>query len=57
MTSYITDEMEREWARYYPLGRLGRAEDIAPMIAFLASSQASWITGQAISVNGGFGRS
>lgn len=57
MTSYITDDMEREWARYYPLGRLGRPEDIAPMIAFLASSQASWITGQAISVNGGFGRS
>ena len=57
MTSYITDEMEREWARYYPLGRLGRPEDIAPMIAFLASSQASWITGQAISVSGGFGRS
>ena len=57
MTSYITDDMEREWARYYPLGRLGRPEDIAPMIAFLASSQASWITGQAISVSGGFGRS
>lgn len=57
MTAYITDEMEREWARYYPLGRLGRPEDIAPLIAFLASSEASWITGQAISVNGGFGRS
>ncbi len=57
MTSYITDEMEREWARYYPLGRLGRPEDIAPLIAFLASSEASWITGQAISVSGGFGRS
>jgi NAD(P)-dependent dehydrogenase (short-subunit alcohol dehydrogenase family) len=57
MTAYITDEMEREWSRYYPLGRLGRPEDIAPMITFLASSSASWITGQAISVNGGFGRS
>jgi NAD(P)-dependent dehydrogenase (short-subunit alcohol dehydrogenase family) len=57
MTAYITDEMEREWARYYPLGRLGRPEDIAPLIAFLASAEASWITGQAISVNGGFGRS
>jgi NAD(P)-dependent dehydrogenase (short-subunit alcohol dehydrogenase family) len=57
MTSYITDEMEREWARFYPLGRLGRPEDIAPMIAFLASSHASWITGQAISISGGFGRS
>lgn len=57
MTSYVTDEMERAWSRHYPLGRLGRPEDIAPMIAFLASAQASWITGQAISVNGGFGRS
>jgi NAD(P)-dependent dehydrogenase (short-subunit alcohol dehydrogenase family) len=57
MTSYITDEMEREWARMYPMGRLGRSEDIAPLITFLASSQASWITGQAISVSGGFGRS
>lgn len=56
MTSYITDEMEREWARMYPLGRLGRPEDIAPLITFLASPQASWITGQAISVSGGFGR-
>ena len=58
MTAYISDEMEREWSRFYPLGRLGRPEDIAPMITFLASpSAASWITGQAISVNGGFGRS
>ena len=57
MTSYITDDMAREWARMYPLGRLGRAEDIAPLITFLASREASWITGQAISVSGGFGRS
>jgi NAD(P)-dependent dehydrogenase (short-subunit alcohol dehydrogenase family) len=57
MTSYITDEMAREWGRMYPLGRLGVAEDIAPLITFLASPEASWITGQAISVSGGFGRS
>ena len=57
MTAYIDDAMEREWARLYPLGRLGRPEDIAPLITFLASAEASWITGQAISVNGGFGRS
>ena len=57
MTAYLDDEMERAWARTYPLGRLGRPEDIAPMITFLASSEASWITGQAISVSGGFGRS
>ena len=56
MTSYITDDMEREWAHMYPLGRLGRPEDIAPLVVFLASPVTSWITGQAISVNGGFGR-
>lgn len=57
MTAYIDEEMERQSARYYPLGRLGQPEDIAPMITFLASERASWITGQAISVSGGFGRS
>lgn len=57
MTAYIDEEMERKSARYYPLGRLGRPDDIAPMIVFLASDRASWITGQAISISGGFGRS
>jgi len=57
MTSYITADMEREWKKMYPLGRLGQVEDIAPLIVFLASTEASWITGQAISVSGGFGRS
>ncbi len=57
MTAYIDQEMERQASRFYPLGRLGQPEDIAPMITFLASDRASWITGQAISVSGGFGRS
>jgi NAD(P)-dependent dehydrogenase (short-subunit alcohol dehydrogenase family) len=57
MTSYLDDAMEQQWSRMYPMGRLGRPEDIAPMIVFLASDRASWITGQAISVSGGFGRS
>ncbi|QOF75559.1 SDR family oxidoreductase (plasmid) [Aminobacter sp. SR38] len=38
----------------YPLRRIGKPEDIAPMITFLASDAASWVTGQVISVNGGF---
>jgi 2-hydroxycyclohexanecarboxyl-CoA dehydrogenase len=57
MTAYLTPEQERDWARHYPLGRLGVPDDIAPMIVFLSSERASWITGQAISINGGFGRS
>lgn len=57
MTSYITPEIEEAARRFYPLGRLGKPEDIAPMITFLISDEASWITGQAISISGGFTRS
>ena len=40
--------------RMYPTRRIGLPQDIAAMITFLASEQASWVTGQVISVNGGF---
>jgi 3-oxoacyl-[acyl-carrier protein] reductase len=36
-----------------PLGRLGRPDDIAPVVAFLASDDAKWITGDVILVSGG----
>jgi 2-hydroxycyclohexanecarboxyl-CoA dehydrogenase len=39
--------------RAIPLGRLGQPEDIAGMVAFLASDEAAYITGQVISVSGG----
>jgi len=40
--------------KMYPLGRLGEPGDIAAAIGFLASDRAAWITGQVLSVNGGF---
>jgi len=53
---------DRDWleanrerlTKLYPLRRLGRADDVAPMVALLASDHASWITGQVISISGGF---
>jgi 3-oxoacyl-[acyl-carrier protein] reductase len=52
-TGYIDDDLERQVLPAIPLGRLGTPEDIANVIVFLASEQASWITGQVIQVAGG----
>lgn len=38
----------------YPLGRVGRADDVTPMVLLLASPRAGWITWQVVSVNGGY---
>jgi NAD(P)-dependent dehydrogenase (short-subunit alcohol dehydrogenase family) len=54
MTSYLTPELEQKWLKMYVLKRLGETKDIASMIVFLCSDRCSWITGQTISVNGGF---
>jgi len=50
----IPPERRAKLASLHPLGRLGEPDDIAPMALFLISDQASWITGQAIAVDGGF---
>jgi NAD(P)-dependent dehydrogenase (short-subunit alcohol dehydrogenase family) len=48
------DERKEEFARTYPLGRLGEPEDVAGAIAYLASADASWVTGVVLEVDGGF---
>ena len=38
----------------YPIKRLGKTSDVAPMVIFLSSKHAEWITGQTFSINGGY---
>lgn len=45
---------EEKLARAYPLGRLGQPDDIAGAVAFFASPLADWVTGQILSVSGGY---
>ena len=53
MTRAIADGAREEWAARIPLRRLGTAEDVASAVCFLASDEASYITGQVLAVNGG----
>jgi 3-oxoacyl-[acyl-carrier protein] reductase len=52
-TGYIAAEFEEKLLTDIPLRRIGKPEDIANAIVFLASDQAEWITGQVIKVSGG----
>lgn len=52
-TGWLQPEMEKNLAGTYPLRRLGRPEDIANAVIFMASVQADWITGQVLFVGGG----
>jgi 3-oxoacyl-[acyl-carrier protein] reductase len=53
MTRAITDTARDEWVSKIPLRRLGTPDDIAAAVCFLASDEASYITGQVLAVNGG----
>ena len=54
-TGMAADIDSDELVKQIPLGRLGRAEEVAGVVSFLCSTDASYITGQTISVNGGMG--
>lgn len=54
MNGNISEEIMTELKEETPLGRIGTPEDIAETAIFLASPKASFITGEVISVNGGF---
>ncbi|MFX0083070.1 MAG: SDR family oxidoreductase [Candidatus Hodarchaeota archaeon] len=51
------NEAEKTWIDTIPLGRLGKPEELANVVVFLASAKASYITGTVIQVDGGFVKS
>ena len=53
MTDALGEESRKALASHVPLGRLGSPEDVAHAVAFLASPQAGYITGETLHVNGG----
>lgn len=54
MNAAFTPDVIAELREETPLGRIGTPEDVASMVKYLVSSEASFITGQIIGVNGGF---
>ena len=46
--------MQARIAKAYPLRRIGKPEDVAPAVLFLASDAAAFVTGQTLSVSGGY---
>ncbi|MFO7718533.1 MAG: 3-oxoacyl-[acyl-carrier-protein] reductase [Thermodesulfobacteriota bacterium] len=53
MTDALSDTLKDQYKQKIPLQQFGRAEDIAAAVAFLASDEAGYITGQVLGVNGG----
>jgi 3-oxoacyl-[acyl-carrier protein] reductase len=53
-TGWMTDEIKEYLLPRFPMGRIGLPEDAARLIAFLASENAAWVTGQIIRSTGGF---
>ncbi len=56
MTAGLSEEIQKAYREAIPLGRFGQAEEVAALVAFLASREAAYITGQTICVDGGINR-
>ena len=56
MTDVLPDELKKTYLAQIPAGRFGEPDDIANACVFLASDEASYISGQTLHVNGGMGR-
>jgi 3-oxoacyl-[acyl-carrier protein] reductase len=53
MTAVLSEELKQSAVKMIPLGRVGAAQDVASAVSFLASDEASYITGHVLNVNGG----
>lgn len=53
MTASLSEDLKKAAAARIPLGRLGQAKEVASVVAFLASDEASYVTGQVVEVSGG----
>ena len=55
-TGWMDDDLRAALLPRFPMGRIGRPEDAAKLIAFLCSEEAGWVTGQVVHSEGGFVR-
>ncbi len=53
ITKGLPENIKKSYIEHIPLGRFGKPEDVAKVVAFLASEDASYITGEILKVNGG----
>lgn len=53
MTSALGEQLKERWVKSIPLGRFGRPDEVADLVSYLASDNASYITGTTVEIHGG----